>query len=121
MIQVLVIDDDPTITTLYQNILPPQGFDVLVANSGPEGVQAARKLQPDVIVLDLIMPGMTGWEVCREIRTFSQTPILVLSAVVDAGEETRALDAGADDYLVKPIPRGILAARLRRLAQQAQS
>jgi DNA-binding response OmpR family regulator len=117
--KVLVIDDDPTITQIYHDILTTEGFEVFLANSGPTGLEAAQKLKPDVIVLDLMMPGMNGWEVCRQIRTFSQAPILMITAVVDPDGVMRALEAGADDYLIKPVPLGVIATRIRRLARQS--
>ena len=106
--KLLVIDDDRAITDMFELTLPREGFEVFTANSGLEGVEAVRKFEPDVLVVDLMMPGMDGWQVCQEIRSFSQVPILILSAVVDSQKVARALDAGADDYLVKPAPEGAL-------------
>ncbi len=115
--KVLVIDDDLVITDMLTDLLKAEGFEVHVRNSGREGINAVRDIQPDVILLDLMMPGMNGWQVCREIRSFSPIPILILSAVVDSQDVIRALDEGADDYMVKPVTRGVLAARLKRLAR----
>lgn len=117
--KVLIIDDDYTLTEMLKLTMPQQGFEVLTANSGPEGIETASESQPDVIVLDLMMPDMDGWQVCRKIRSFSQVPILVVSAIVDAQQVMRALDEGADDYLVKPIVPGVLISRLKRLVRQA--
>ncbi|MDH3675199.1 MAG: response regulator [Anaerolineae bacterium] len=119
-IRVLVVDDDPILTTALADSLPTEGFEVAVANSGSDGVEAVRRLEPDVIVLDLMMPGLSGWQVCEEVRTFSQVPILILSSLVDSEGVMLALEKGANDYLVKPVPHGSLAARLRRLARQAR-
>jgi DNA-binding response OmpR family regulator len=118
--KVLVIDDDVLLTDLLRDSLSRSSFEVFVVNSGAEGVKVIHQLQPDVVVLDLMMPGMTGWEVCKAIRTFSQTPILILSAVVDHELVMQALDNGADDYIVKPVATNVLASRLRRLTQQAR-
>jgi DNA-binding response OmpR family regulator len=118
-LKVLVIDDDPMVTEIYNGILTAQGFEVFLANSGPKGLEAMQKLNPDVIVLDLMMPGMNGWEVCQQIRTFSQAPILMITAVVDPDGVMRALEAGADDYLIKPTPGEVIAARIRRLARRS--
>ena len=85
-----------------------------------EGIKIIHQIQPDVVVLDLMMPGMTGWEVCQAIRMFSQVPILILSAVVDHELVMQALDNGADDYIVKPVATNVLVSRLRRLTQQAR-
>ena len=119
-ISVLIIDDDPVLTTVLVDTLPAEGFDVSVAASGSEGVEQAQQGKPDVIVLDLMMPGMSGWQVCEQIRAFSQVPILVLTSLVDADGVELALEKGADDYLVKPVPHSALAARLRRLARQTR-
>ncbi|HSO28122.1 MAG TPA: response regulator [Anaerolineales bacterium] len=119
--KVLVIDDDIEMTDLLKIILEPTSFTVVSANSGLDGIAAAKKFQPDVIILDLLMPGVDGWAVCKEIRSFSQVPILVLSAVNKPGMVARALDEGADDYLLKPMPSGVLIAHLKRLARRARA
>ena len=116
MTRVLAVDDDPIILQLLKATLVRAGFDVFIASSGVKAVEAARQLNPDVVVLDLMMPAMDGWEVCQTIRTFSQVPILILSAVIDSPRVMRALDAGANDYLIKPAPEGVLIARVKKLA-----
>ena len=118
--KVLVIDDDVLLTNMLRDTLGQDDFEVFVANAGVEGVKLAQQLQPDVIVLDLMMPGMSGWEACKTIRSFSPTPILILSAVVDSEMVMRAMDEGADDYMLKPTTSSLLASRLRRLTQQAR-
>jgi DNA-binding response OmpR family regulator len=119
--RVLVIDDDDATTEMFKLILEPKQFDVQVVNTGAEGVEAAQRFSPDVVVLDLLMPEMNGTEVCREIRAFSQVPILVLSAVSKPGMVAQALDEGADDYLLKPITSSVLIARLKRLVWRARA
>lgn len=119
--KVLIIDDDQTVTELLKQTMPQYGFEVDTANSGPAGIAAIRQQEPDVVLLDLMMPQMDGWQVCREIRSFSQVPILVASAIVDSQLVMRALDEGADDYLVKPLVPGVLISRLKRLVRQASS
>jgi len=119
--RVLVIDDDNATTDLFKLILKPNEFEVHVVNSGPEGIEAARRLSPEVVVLDLLMPQMDGSDVCRAIRSFSQVPILVLSAVSKPGMVAQALDEGADDYLLKPITSSVLIARLKRLVWRARA
>ncbi len=121
MLKVVIIDDDILLTDMLKEVLPADTFEVSVANSGREGIEAVRQVEPDVIMLDLMMPGISGWEVCRAIRIFSQTPILVVSAVVDSQGVMQALQAGADDYLLKPLPQGmLLISRLKKLAQRAR-
>lgn len=117
---VLVIDDDFALTELYSFSLNRQGFDVLVAHGGKEGIEMTKSEHPDVLLVDLMMPGTTGWDVIREVRSFSDVPILVLSAVVDSTQVMKALDLGATDYLVKPTPDATLVARLNRLTRQAR-
>lgn len=119
--RILVIDDDQAMTEMLRLVLEPNAFEVYEAHSGPEGIDATRRLNPEVVVLDLLMPGMDGWEVCKEIRTFSQVPILVLSAISKPGIIARALDEGADDYLLKPMPSSVLIAHLKRLARRARA
>jgi two-component system KDP operon response regulator KdpE len=77
-----------------------------------------RELQPDLVVLDLMMPEMDGWEVCRSVRQFSQVPIIILSALNDPSMIASVLDAGADDYLTKPTPSRVLVAHINRLAKR---
>ncbi len=119
--RILVIDDDQAMTEMLRLVLEPNAFDVHEAHSGPEGIEATQRLNPEVVVLDLLMPGMDGWEVCKEIRTFSQVPILVLSAISKPGIIACALDEGADDYLLKPMPSSVLIAHLKRLARRARA
>lgn len=116
-IRLLIIEDDVILANTLKTILEPEGFEILLAESGEDGIEQARQWNPEVILLDLMMPGMDGWQVCRAIRQFSTTPILVQSAVINPEMVAQALDEGANDYLVKPTPTGVLAARLKRLAR----
>jgi len=118
MTKLLIIDDNPGITDMLELVLPPEGFDVTAVNSGPDGIQATQQLNPDVVVLDLMMPGVDGWQVCKEIRTFSQVPILILSAVVDSDEVKRAIAEGANDYLVKPARLDELVTHVKKLIEK---
>jgi len=116
--KVLAIDDDSAMTELLTLLLRTHGFNIMTANTGEDGVAMTRKDPPDVIILDLMMPGMDGWQVCTEIRTFSSVPILIFSALDNPGLIASALDAGADDYLVKPVPSGTLVAHLNKLIRR---
>jgi DNA-binding response OmpR family regulator len=118
--KVLIIDDEVSLTDMLNEALR-RDFTVCVANSGVDGVKAVEEFKPDVIVLDLMMPGMNGWEVCRTVRAFSHVPILVLSAVVNPDKVMQALDAGADDYMIKPVSLTSLTSRLKRLTQQSET
>ena len=116
--QILVIDDDMAITELMSMLLKTHGFDVITSNSGAEGIQLAETHKPHAILLDLMMPDVDGWQVCKSIRAFSNTPILVLSAINDPRMVASVLDAGADDFLVKPVPSGVLVAHIRKMVRR---
>ncbi|GAB4505162.1 MAG: hypothetical protein Fur0043_21570 [Anaerolineales bacterium] len=118
---VLAIDDDNAITELLAMLLRTHGYEVLTANSGEEGIRLIQEKSPDIVVLDLMMPGMDGWQVCKQVRTFSNVPIVILSALDDPAMIASVLDAGADDYLVKPISSNILVAHLNRLIRRTGS
>ncbi len=117
-ITVLTIDDDIAITELLSILLKTNGFEPLTANNGEEGVRIVKEKSPQLIILDLMMPGMDGWQVCRAVRSFSNLPILILSAIDDSAIVAGILDAGADDYLVKPVPSSVLIAHLNKLARR---
>lgn len=117
-IKILVIDDDIAITELMSTLLKTHGFDVITTNSGSEGIHLAREKNPGVVLLDLTMPDVDGWQVCKEVRTFSNIPILILSAINDPGMVANILDMGADDFLVKPVSSDMLVARIRKMVRQ---
>jgi DNA-binding response OmpR family regulator len=119
--RVLVVDDDAETTDLLKIILESNAFEVVATNTGEEGVQLARTNQPDVIIVDLLMPEMDGLTVCQAIREFSNTPIVVLSAYDRPGTAEQALQLGADDYLLKPMNNNLLIASLHRLARRARA
>jgi two-component system KDP operon response regulator KdpE len=116
--KILVIDDDPAMTDLLKLLLEPASTAVLTTNSGPEGILLARTERPDVIILDLMMPDMSGWQVSKAVREFSKVPILILSALDSPGLVAAALDAGADDYLIKPVPSNVLVAHINNLVRR---
>lgn len=116
--KVLSIDDDVAMTELTAMLLRTHGFDVLTSNSAREAIQIVRDKQPHAVILDLMMPDMDGRQVCRIIREFSNVPIIVLSALNDPETVASALDSGADDYLVKPVPSDVLAAHLNRIIKR---
>jgi DNA-binding response OmpR family regulator len=113
--KVLIIDDDATTPDILSPKLESFGFEVIKALSPKEGIEIAREHQPDAVILDFIMPILNGLNVCKAIRQFSQAPILVLSVIDQPNIAAKVLDAGADDYLVKPIADSVLRARLRRV------
>ncbi len=119
-IEVLLIDDDPDLSTMLRTLLRGQDFQIKSVLSSEEGIQSVQSpdATPDVVILDLLMPEVDGWEVCERIRGFSEVPILILSALGSPGSVARALDAGADDYLIKPVHASLLASRLRTLVRR---
>jgi two-component system OmpR family response regulator len=117
-IEVLLIDDDVDLSMMLRTLLRGQDIQIRSVCSGEEGIQSVQDNPPDVVILDLLMPGMDGWEVCEHIRSFSDVPILILSALGAPGSVARALDAGADDYLIKPVHASLLATRLRTLVRR---
>jgi DNA-binding response OmpR family regulator len=117
--RVLIIDDDINMTGVLEVVLRDAGYDVLSATSGIHGVELIKPDELDVVILDLIMPEMDGWATCRAIREISQVPILILSVIDKPELVARALDEGADDYLVKPVPLNVLIARLKTLARRS--
>ena len=119
--KILVIDDDPAMTELLRLLLLPTQSTVITANSGCEGVELAQSEHPELIILDLMMPEMDGCQVCQAVRAFSDLPILVLSALDNPGMVAKALDAGADDYLIKPVPSGVLIAHINNLVRRAHA
>jgi two-component system KDP operon response regulator KdpE len=117
--KVLVIDDDREMTELLKKELGQEIYEVLLTQSGIEGVNLAQQARPDVVIVDLFISNADGLQVCRDIRKISSVPILVLSAISKPEMVAQALDAGADDYLIKPIKINILAAYLNKLARRA--
>jgi len=118
---VLVIDDDDSMVEMLNLILEPERFKVTYTQDSSKGIDHARQLTPDVILINLLMPDMSGWEICKSIREFSQVPILVLSAITKPGMVAKALDEGADDYLLKPMTSNVLAAHVKRLARRSRA
>jgi two-component system KDP operon response regulator KdpE len=116
--KIIVIDDDTAVTDLLSVLLKTHGFDVRVTNNSTEGMGMIRDENFDLVILDLMMPEMDGWEICKEVRSFSQVPIIVLSALNDPSMVASVLDAGADDYLTKPTPSRILVAHINRLTRR---
>lgn len=117
-LKVLTIEDDTSITAFLNVLLTIYEMQVLVANDGTTGIEMVRKESPDLVLLDLMMPVLDGWKVCREIRTFSQVPIIVVSAVADKQRIADAFAAGANAYLEKPISIEELVGKIREFLPQ---
>jgi two-component system KDP operon response regulator KdpE len=117
--RVLVVDDEPQIVRGLKIILRSAGYTVEAAQNKAEAMAALASRPPDALVLDLVLPDGQGVDVCREVRSWSRLPIVVLSAVGDEREKVRALDAGADDYVTKPFGTDELLARLRAVMRRS--
>ncbi len=111
--RILVVDDEPQIRRALRVGLAGRGYDVQLAATGEEALDQAAVSPPDVVVLDLMLPGLSGLEVCRSLREWSQVPVIVLSAKDEERDKVEALDLGADDYLTKPFGMDELLARIR--------
>ena len=119
MKKILVIDDEPKIVEICQDYLRAAGFDVVTASNGLSGLAAARREKPDLIVLDLMLPGMDGLDVCRTLRREGDIPIIMLTARVEESDKLIGLELGADDYITKPFSPRELAARVRVVLRRA--
>jgi DNA-binding response OmpR family regulator len=115
---VLAVDDDIAMTELTAMLLRTHGFTVRTANAARDAIMIVSEDWPQALVLDLMMPDMDGRQVCKKIREFSNVPIIILSALNDPESVASALDSGADDYLVKPVPSNVLAAHLNRIIKR---
>lgn len=118
-LRILVVDDDPAVTTLLARGLRYEGYAVDVAQSGEDALQLVKRGRPDLVVLDVMMPGLDGFEVCRRLRaTYDKLPILMLTAKDASTDQVQGLDLGADDYVVKPFVFEVLLARIRALLRR---
>jgi len=119
--RILIIEDDPAILKMLQRGLAYEGYLVDIATEGRMGLNLARDHHPDLVILDWMLPGMDGLEVCRRLRTGGSLPILMLTAKDTIQDRVQGLDAGADDYLVKPFNLDELLARIRALLRRTQT
>jgi len=117
---ILLIEDDASILQVLRRGLAYEGYSVDTAAAGPEGLLRARERPPDLVVLDWMLPGLDGLEVCRRLRSGGPVPILMLTAKDAVADRVEGLDAGADDYLVKPFDLEELLARVRALLRRAK-
>ncbi|MCL6429596.1 MAG: response regulator transcription factor [Anaerolineae bacterium] len=117
--RILVIDDEHALVQVIREALTEEGMEVLGAHSAEEGLPLFFKAQPDLVVLDIVLPGCDGWEVCRELRRISDVPVLMLTAKRDGADLVRGLNLGADDYVTKPFSLAVLRARIDALLRRA--
>ena len=120
--RILVIDDDSSITSVLKRGLGYEGYDVSVAGDGKEGLEAARQRPPELVILDIMMPGLDGLEVCRRLRSVDEKlPIVMLTAKDAISDQVLGLETGADDYIVKPFVFEVLLARVRALLRRREA
>jgi len=116
--RILLIEDDPSVLRAISYMLEKEGYDVLTAMNGLVGLRKAKEENPDLLILDVMLPGIDGFEVCHRLRAESQTahlPILMLSAKGQAADKATGLQVGADEYLTKPVERSVLLSKIEAL------
>jgi DNA-binding response OmpR family regulator len=119
-VRVLVVDDEPRYVRAIQVNLEASGYEVLAARNGQTAIELAASEAPDLILLDIRMPGLDGYEVCRRIREFSAVPIIMLTAMAEDADKVKGLDIGADDYVTKPFSADELLARVRSALRRVE-
>lgn len=117
--KILIVDDDENICELLRLYLEKDGFDTIVANDGEQAVDFAAKYSPDLILLDIMLPKLDGWQVCREIRKTSDTPIIMLTAKGETFDKILGLELGADDYVSKPFDTKEVIARIKAVLRRS--
>lgn len=115
---ILVIDNDPSTAAVFKKLLMSKDYHVLTTNSSKESLDIVQRIMLDLIILDLLMPEMDGWQLCTAIREMTRTPILIISAIESSEIITKTLNLGADDYLVKPVSSYTLLAHVKNLVRR---
>ena len=116
--KIMVVDDDPNICELLRLYLEKEGYTVEIVNDGMAAVEAFQSAQPDLVLLDIMLPRLDGWQVCREIRRFSDKPIIMLTAKGETFDKVLGLELGADDYVVKPFEAKEVIARVKAVLRR---
>ena len=120
MPKILVVDDEPSIVKLVTAYLKPEGYELLTAADGPSGLKAARVFKPDIVILDIMLPGMDGLEVLQQLRRDSRAYVILLTARTEEIDKVIGLSVGADDYMTKPFSMRELLARVRAVLRRAE-
>ena len=121
MLKILLVDDDPNIRQLVNLYLQKEGFEVMMADRGDEALKMFKAYPPNLILLDIMLPGMDGWQVCREVRKISNIPIIMLTAKDETFDKVLGLELGADDYVAKPFDMKELVARIKAVTRRFQA
>ncbi|MBR2869052.1 MAG: response regulator transcription factor [Clostridia bacterium] len=117
--RILVVDDDSNICELLRLYLEKDGYEVAIANNGGEAVKMFQELSPDLMLLDIMLPVLDGWQVCREVRKFSDKPIIMLTAKGETFDKVLGFELGADDYVVKPFDAKEVMARIKAVLRRS--
>ena len=119
--KILVVDDDPNISDLLKVYFENEGYDVKTASDGVEGLSFFKIFEPDLVLLDIMLPKKDGWQVCREIREMSSKPVIMITAKGEVFDKVLGLELGADDFLVKPFDMKELSARVKAVLRRYQA
>ncbi len=119
--KILVVDDDTNICELLRLYLEKEGYEVTIANNGADAVKAFQENEPDLMLLDIMLPVLDGWQVCREVRKFSDKPIIMLTAKGETFDKVLGFELGADDYVVKPFDAKEVMVRIRAVLRRTGS
>lgn len=119
--RVMIVDDDPSIAELISLYLIKECFDTRIVNDGEEALKVFDEYEPDIVLLDLMLPGMDGYQVCRQIRQKSDTPVIMLSAKGEVFDKVLGLELGADDYIIKPFDSKELVARVKAVLRRCNN
>lgn len=119
--KLLVVDDDPTICDVIKIYFENEGYEVKIANDGAEGVNFFKMYEPDLVLLDIMLPKKDGWQVCREIREVSSKPVIMITAKGEVFDKVLGLELGADDFVVKPFDLKELSARVKAVLRRSQA
>lgn len=117
--KVLIVDDNKNICDLLRVYLEKEGYSTIISNEGNEAMVKFNSLNPDIVLLDIMLPGMDGWQICKEIRKASDTPIIMLTAKSEIFDKVLGLELGADDYIVKPFDTKEVLARIKAVARRS--
>jgi len=121
MTRILIVDDEPTLLATLRFNLERDGYDVISASEGEDALRLADEIQPDIVLLDLMLPGMHGFEICRALRKRTSIPIIIVTARTEEVDRVVGLELGADDYVTKPFSMNELLARVRACLRRSQS
>ncbi|MBE6661721.1 MAG: response regulator transcription factor [Ruminococcaceae bacterium] len=119
--KILIVDDDPAICDVIKIYFENEGYEIKIANDGAEGVNYFKMYEPDLVLLDIMLPKKDGWQVCREIREISSKPVIMITAKGEVFDKVLGLELGADDFVVKPFDMKELSARVKAVLRRSQA